>query len=165
MPDPLQTNGPLSFRRFTKADSNTVWWLHEESLRASGLVPLPREKNTDLDDIERVYLTPGGEFLLMEDAARVLGMAALRRLSPDVAELKRMRIHPALLRQGLGSHLLAHMLQVAISMGFQELVLDTLKEQIAAQKLYEKFGFHKFQESRAGDFHIYHYRLVLAAAR
>lgn len=101
----------------------------------------PRESvhALDLDGLRRPDIT----FWSAWDGALLLGCGALRELEPGHGEIKSMRTPQALRRRGAGRAILAHILQVARARGYQRLSLETgaLDAFIAAQKLYESFGF------------------------
>lgn len=54
-----------------------------------------------------------------------VGVAALRRLGDDQAELKSMRTHPDWLRQGVATGLLEHVIAEARASGIRRLSLET----------------------------------------
>lgn len=54
-----------------------------------------------------------------------VGIGALKRLSPELAEIKSMRTHPEHLRKGVASELLDHILSEARMMGICRVSLET----------------------------------------
>lgn len=87
------------------------------------------------------YAPPAGRLLVAESLGQVVGCVALRSLSPQRGEVKRMVVAPHWRRQGVAGRLLDCLLQEAGAMGLQEVVLDTLPSQAAARNLYVRFGF------------------------
>jgi putative acetyltransferase len=75
----------------------------------------------------------------------LLGCGALKELDPRHAEVKSMRTPVAMRRRGAGREILAHMVSVARSRGYEKLSLETgsMKAFVPAQALYESFGFRK----------------------
>jgi putative acetyltransferase len=72
-----------------------------------------------------------------------VGCAALRPFEPPrVAELKRLYVVPAARAQSLGLRLSEAALGVARTAGYERVRLDTLSSMLAAQRLYERLGFH-----------------------
>lgn len=73
----------------------------------------------------------------------LVGMGALKTLSPTYGELKSMRTAPAHLRQGVASAILAHLLAEARARGFSRVSLETgtTAEFAPAVALYRRFGF------------------------
>ena len=75
--------------------------------------------------------------------ATLLGVAALKRLDGDHAEVKSMRTHPDALRRGVARRLLGHLLGEARARGYARISLETgtTSDFVAANALYEAFGF------------------------
>src|ERR671932_233091 len=94
------TSGPLHIRRYEPEDKRAVRRLHDEALNEVGAHLGSGPWDDDLDDIESVYLDSGGEFVVGVLDGKIVAMGALMRISPQKAELKRMRVKPGL--QGLG---------------------------------------------------------------
>jgi ribosomal protein S18 acetylase RimI-like enzyme len=153
----------LVIRRYEARDHDTVWWLHLHALEAMGLVD---EDTADLDDdvhhIEDVYLATGGEFLVGEIDGAIVAMAALKPTSAGRAELKRMRVHPAYQRRGLGQEILEALEMRARESGFRTIHLDTTVQQEPAQALYLKNGYRETRRGRIRRFDIIFYEKDLA---
>lgn len=120
-----------------RADVQTLLRLH----RGESLGSTPRENAhaLDLDGLRRPDVT----FFSARDGDMLLGMAALRELAPDHAELKSMRTAPAALRRGVGRALLDHLVGVARARGYARLSLETGTAPMfdPANRLYERAGF------------------------
>lgn len=73
----------------------------------------------------------------------LVGCGALKELNHRHGEVKSMRTPDALRRRGAGRAILAHIVAVAKSRGYERLSLETgsMPAFIPAQKLYESFGF------------------------
>lgn len=91
--------------------------------RTEALGSTPRENAhaLDLDGLRR----PDMSFWTAWDGDTLLGMAALRELTPDHGELKSMRTAPSALRRGVGRALLDHLIAIARTRGFARLSLET----------------------------------------
>src|SRR5256714_6464281 len=72
-----------------------------------------------------------------------VAMGALKRTSPERAEIKRMRVHPDYQGRSYGQLILDELEARARALGYQTLHLDTSILQIPAQRLYEKNGFRE----------------------
>lgn len=88
---------------------------------------------------------------------KVIGMGAIKRLDPEVCELKRMFFAHEYRRQGLGSKMLASLLKHAKELQYKRMRLDLYNPvtQIGAVNLYKKFGFYEieaYKKSRANLF-------------
>ena len=75
----------------------------------------------------------------------LLGVAALKELSPTQGEVKSMRTPAHLRRRGVGRALLNHILQVSRERGYRELLLETGNHPAfaPAQTLYRSVGFRE----------------------
>lgn len=87
------------------------------------------------------YRAPAGVLLLAEHGDRVVGIAALRRLGPDVAEVKRMYVAPTVRGLGAGAALLDRLLAVARGWNVRWVRLDTARFMADAHRLYGSRGF------------------------
>jgi putative acetyltransferase len=85
----------------------------------------------------------GITFWSVWDGEELIGCGALKRLDEGHAELKSMRTVATRRRGGVGSALLAHIIDQARSMGFTRVSLETGSGSFhePARRLYERFGF------------------------
>jgi ribosomal protein S18 acetylase RimI-like enzyme len=130
-------------RRYTSADQEAVEHLHVFAIQQAGAYLGRGPWDDDVYAIEEVYLKKQGEFLIGECDGLFVAMGALKRTSPQRAEIKRMRVHPEYQRRGYGQLMLDELEARARALGYQILHLDTSILQIPAQRLYEKNGFHE----------------------
>jgi len=86
---------------------------------------------------------PAVTFFSFRADARVLGVAALKRLDDEHAELKSMHTAQEARGRGIGAALLAHVVAVARERGFRRMSLETgAGEAFAhARALYQRGGF------------------------
>ena len=93
----------------------------------------------DLDKLRQPDIT----FWSAWDGPVLLGCGALKELDRQHGEVKSMRTSGALRRQGAGRSLLAKIIAVARSRGYERLSLETgaMEAFTPAQTLYESFGF------------------------
>lgn len=93
-------------------------------------------------DLEKLR-KPGITFWSAWDGSILLGCGALKELDRKHGEVKSMRTPNTLRRRGAGRTILAHIIQVARSRGYERLSLETgsMPAFKPAQKLYESFGF------------------------
>ena len=97
------------------------------------------EFDRDLDDPAGTYVAL---WVAVEDGA-VAGSVALRELGESAVELKRMYLRPDLRGRGLGKQLLELALDWARTHDMQLVRLDTSERMVAAQRLYEAYGFER----------------------
>ena len=89
-----------------------------------------------------MYGPPSGALLLGEIDAAPAGCVAVRNLDPTTCELKRLYVRPQHRGHNLGRRLAESALEIARTLGYQRIRLDTLPEMQSAQRLYEFLGFH-----------------------
>ena len=101
----------------------------------------------DVADWQREYDGAAGVMLVVVDpAGRVVGTAAVRRLAPGVAELKRMWLRPACRGRGLARSLMDACLDEARALGGRVLRLDSEQRLEAAVRLYRSYGFEEIPD-------------------
>lgn len=142
----------LQVRRYVDTDHDAVWSLHDLALDDAGAHVGNGPWDEDLRNIESVYLSNGGDFLVGFLQKQMVAMGALKRSSKDRAEIKRMRVHPHHQRKGVGRAILLALEERAIELGYSVLHLDTTVQQTAAQRLYEHSGYTRLRQERVGAF-------------
>ncbi|MCJ1474215.1 hypothetical protein MMC13_002873 [Lambiella insularis] len=102
-----------------------------------------QEFAAELKGLPGKYAPPTGEILLAraEDGTPA-GCVALRPLGTEgCSEMKRLYIVPAARGLGIGRKLVSATLEVAKSLGYREVKLDTLPHMVEAISLYKRAGF------------------------
>jgi GNAT superfamily N-acetyltransferase len=156
------TAEPLHIRRYEPRDKRAVRRLHDDALNQVGAHLGSGPWDDDLDEIDNVYLDQGGEFLVGVLDGRIVAMGALMRISPEKAELKRMRVRPGLQGRGYGQAMLDALHRRASELGYSTLRLDTTVQQRAAQRLYLKNGYSEAGRGVVGPFDcIFYEREIL----
>jgi putative acetyltransferase len=82
-------------------------------------------------------------FLLARLDSQVVGCGALRPLTGEVAEVKRMYVAQSVRRRGIARLLLTCLERIACGFGYRALRLETGARQPEAIALYESQGFHR----------------------
>ena len=72
---------------------------------------------------------------------RPAGCVALREISADTCEMKRMFVYPDLHGHGVGRALGEAVIRAAREAGYRSMLLDTSFRQAEAQGLYHRLGF------------------------
>ena len=90
------------------------------------------------------YQPPNGRLLLAIEAEELAGCIALRKLSLDTCEMKRLFVRPEARGQGLGRKLVEEIIGEARDIGYQRMRLDTLPGRMdTAIALYRSVGFRE----------------------
>ena len=96
----------------------------------------------ELDDLRGKYTPPHGRILAaLSDESRVVGCVAYYRHSQTRCEMKRLYVKPEYRSLRLGSRLIETLIDEARADGYEEMVLDTVRELRSAIRLYERLGF------------------------
>jgi ribosomal protein S18 acetylase RimI-like enzyme len=103
----------------------------------------------ELADLPGDYAPPDGRLILSFSDGALSGCVALRRLLPEVCEMKRLYARPASRGQGLGRALAQAVLAEARAIGYSKMRLDTLPSMGAAIALYRSLGFTEIAPYRA----------------
>lgn len=102
----------------------------------------------ELANLPGQYAAPGGRVLLACADGAVAGCVALRPLTGDACEMKRLFVRPAYRAAGVGKMLAERVIAEARSIGYRRMCLDTLPSMGRAQKLYEALGFRDIEAYR-----------------
>ena len=107
---------------------------------------------------------PGVTFFSARDDGRLMGVAALKRIDDDHAELKSMHTREADRGRGVGRALVEHILAFARRQGYGRVSLETgTNDEFApARALYAKCGFRRC--GPFGDYSVSPYNTFLTIA-
>ena len=95
----------------------------------------------ELADLPGAYAPPRGALLVARIGGEVSGCVALRPLTQEICELKRLFVHPTARGAGLRRRLMAAVVEEARRLGYGRMRLDTTPGMETAQRLYEELGF------------------------
>ena len=134
---PIQLHQAEEVKRVIVAICHEIWQLPEDVIRRYDAM-------SDIDGVQSHYFDNNGTFLVLIDDGRVVGSGAIRRLSDDICELKRMWFLRNYRGRGLGMKMTQMLLDFARKTGYKKVRLDTVDEQKQAQalKLYKRLGFY-----------------------
>lgn len=131
----------LVIRTYRPEDHDVVIKLHEIAMKDTNAFSDNPIFEQDFKDLEGVYLKTGGEFLVGMINGEIVAMGAIKKISDEVAEIKRMRVHPKYQRRGFGQQIYNELESRARNKGFKKLILDSSVPQTAALSFYAKNGF------------------------
>ncbi|HKH62615.1 MAG TPA: GNAT family N-acetyltransferase [Flavitalea sp.] len=97
----------------------------------------------ELKDPLKKYGKPRGTLILAYWSEEPAGCIALTPMKQDgLCEMKRLYVRPAFRKYGIGRTLVTGLIDVARTLGYQVMRLDTFKKLKSAIILYESFGFN-----------------------
>ena len=150
----------MLIRRYQAEDNKEVKDLHYAGLAQFGASKDPYH-DSDLDDIEGIYINNTGDFLVGTEENEIVAMGAIKKITATRGEIKRIRVRRDYQGHGYGSIILSKLIQRAGELGYAELCLDTLVSNIPAQHLLEKCGFAETHRGKVGTYDLIFYRKKL----
>jgi GNAT superfamily N-acetyltransferase len=97
----------------------------------------------ELQELKTMYAAPDGGIVLCKNSNDYIACVAVRKISNDTAELKRMFVKQAYQGHGIGKILLEKAIELARSANYTCIRLDTLNHMLPAINLYKKYGFYE----------------------
>jgi ribosomal protein S18 acetylase RimI-like enzyme len=130
-------SGPGVIREATEADLDEVRTLFRE-YQVELATPVcflsyEQELATLPGSYDPILISPGA------------ACVALRALTPDIGEMKRLYVRPSHRGIGLGRRLTQSIIEIARGKGFRALRLDTLPQLTTAIAMYRSMGFHDIE--------------------
>ncbi len=120
---------------------------------------LPSFFEEELSALPQPAVPPRGEAALCVNQNDVaFGAALLVPFSDDEAEIKRLYVRATGRRRGAGATLVTALLEVARSAGYLHVVVDVMRQSVAALRLYERLGFVEtapFRQYSSHDMRFY----------
>jgi GNAT superfamily N-acetyltransferase len=116
------------------------WGNDELEARHGFRLPVEEAVEHDLAEIEK-FEPPDGRLVLAVDGDEAIGTAAMRRIDPETAEIKRMFVDPSRRRAGAGRAMLDALIASAERAGYERIRLDSPDFMTAAHALYRSEGF------------------------
>ncbi|MEW6125907.1 MAG: GNAT family N-acetyltransferase [Acidobacteriota bacterium] len=158
---PLHPSESRAARRVMAEVCNEIWQFHqtaeemEEEFEAM-------DEFIDINELETYYYDNGGIFLAIVDDDEVVGTGAIKRLSEDICELKRMWILKAYRAQGWGKQIADALLQFAEAAGYERIWLEVYDPPVQqrAVEFYERLGFREIPPYRESPAKLYMEKLL-----
>lgn len=156
----------LEFKLANKEDINEIVELYQRLIGTPGCT-----WNNDYPDKEMAeYDIENNWLYTLRKQNKIIAVASICKFDELVdlpwkpknpCELARVGVDLSLHRQGIGTMLLEKVIEVVKEKGFDGIIMLVSKNNIAALKLYEKFGFEKCGEVFRYDNDYYCYQKVL----
>ncbi|MEP0964180.1 MAG: GNAT family N-acetyltransferase [Roseobacter sp.] len=96
-----------------------------------------------LEELSVKHARPHGVILVAEAAGEIVGCGMFHALTPQDVEIKRVFVDSKTRGGGIGAQLSQALIDHARNDGYSRILLDTSRQFIGAQKLYEKLGFRR----------------------
>lgn len=99
----------------------------------------------EIEHLEKKYGLPEGRLYIVYVDDKPAGCVALRKLSEENCELKRLYVRPEFRGNRLSYNLVQKVIDDAKSIGYKSMLLDTLPFLKSAIHLYKKLGFYEIE--------------------
>jgi len=135
----------VKIKSFSQSDTENLFVFLREALGYMGYDFLPESKDSDLENIDQVYMARKGAFLLLKSEGKIIGCIGVSPNCNDYAELKRFYIKRNFHGKGYGKQLIQAAISLAIKNEFSYLRLDTTFKSVSAIHLFKSTGFIEVQ--------------------
>ena len=103
----------------------------------------------ELAGLPGAYAPPDGRLFLAQWENQLAGCVALRKLEPDICEMKRLYLSPKFRGKGIGRILAEFIINEACKIGYKKMRLDTIQSNMQeAIALYRQLGFKEIAPYR-----------------
>ncbi|MFA6004975.1 MAG: GNAT family N-acetyltransferase [Patescibacteria group bacterium] len=137
----------LIIRRYRHTDNENVRNLYKLSSIHSEIGYRSGPWEADFNDMEGHYFN-GGEFLVGLVDNKIVAMGGYRKMLHNIAQIRRMRVHPDHRRKGYAQQIIQKLEEAARKSKFSEIQLKTSTQQKMAQSFYEKNGYVKMEKEK-----------------
>lgn len=136
----------LEFRYATEKDTvEEAKRLFEEYAQSLGIDLAFQNFEEELKTLPGKYAPPGGALILALMDEKTAGCVALRKITDDIGEMKRLYVRSAYRGLGIGKKLIKMIIEEAQRLNYSYLRLDTLSTLKRAQELYVSVGFYDIE--------------------
>lgn len=121
--------------------SEYLHWAVPEIFREYGAVFDTEEVLKHDQENLQIFWPPNGCLLLAYEESVAAGVACVRTIGPQIAEIKRMYVRPAYRRRGIGRALIDTAIREVRAAGYSTLRLDSARFMTDAHAVYRSAGF------------------------
>lgn len=130
------------FQATTDEHIESARTLFEEYAASLGFSLCFQNFDQELKNLPGDYAAPDGRLLLAVENDQLAGCIALRKLSDQACEMKRLFVRPAYRATGLGRTMVESLIDEACKLGYTHMRLDTIPGKMdKAIALYQSIGF------------------------
>ena len=122
-------------------DMNSVLEIWREFIVNSPVNLDYQGNDAEFGQLATKYAPPDGCVLLAVQGGEVVGCVALKRVTVDICEMKRLYVRPKARGSELGRKLIERLIVEARKMGYREMRLDVQAKSVSARKLYKALNF------------------------
>ena len=150
----------IHVRSYQAEDQPAVSWLYEHG-RLAGQEQ-PNDTAADIDNIVDAYQAyERAHFWVAEVEGQVVGMVGVAEDEPDLAEVRRLRVHPDYRNQGIAYKLMESALSFCHHHGYLKVILDTAFHEGPALEVFERFAFQHNRTRSVGGKELLEFYLDL----
>jgi ribosomal protein S18 acetylase RimI-like enzyme len=136
------------YKASTDKDIETAKILFVEYADSLGFDLAFQDFDKELANLPGQYCPPRGCLLLAEYKNQPAGCVALRPLSDEICEMKRLYVRPQFRDLGIGRALADTIIEKARKIGYTLMRLDTVPTMKTARALYQSLGFKQINPYR-----------------
>jgi putative acetyltransferase len=100
-----------------------------------------QKNDEEFSNLPGKYAQPEGRIILADFDGQLEGCVALKKVSIEICEMKRLYVRPRARGFGLGYKLVERVIHEAKLAGYQDMRLDVMAKSEPARQLYKKLGF------------------------